>query len=133
VPFCDIIIHARPGGVIGVWLAAGGPPPVPHLLLGAAGRGPRRAALLVCADLGALIRRVPAVLVSAEGCLRLVPSRHLAAARRLDIGDGPGAPRVPLAGTSPEAVLADACSHGLAGSGSRVRYSFDSPPDALLG
>ena len=133
VPFADIAAHARVGDVIGVWLAGGGSPPVPQLLIGSAGRGPRRAGLLVAADLGALIARVRTVLVCADGQLCLVASRHLAAARRLQLGDGPDAPSLSLAGRSAEGILVDALADRVPPTASRVRYRFDSPPDALLG
>ena len=132
VPFAEVAAHARAGGVIGVWLAATEPSVHPHFLLGG-GRGPRHAALLVDSDLGALIRRVPAVLVSAEGRPCLLDSGTLAAARLLDTGDGGEVgPRTPT-DRAVEEVLAEVGAARGVGGPVRVRYRFDSLPEALLG
>ena len=133
IPFAQVAAHARPGEVIGVWLSASAASIHPHLLVGAAGRGPRHAALLVESDLGALIRRVSAVLVSAKGGPCVVASVDLARARELETGDGPAAQRSLLSDLSPEQILAEARAAGRAVASTRVRYRFDSPPEALLG
>ena len=133
VPFAIVAAPARAGGVIGVWLLAAEPSIHPHFLLGGAGRGPRHAALLVDSDLGALIRRVPAVLVSAEGRPRLVASGALAAARLLDTDDGRETGYRRLIDRTIEDVLAEAGAAKRAGGSVRVRYRFDSLPEALLG
>ena len=133
VPFAEVAAHARPGEVIGVWLAAAVPSMHPHFLIGAAGRGPRPAALLVDADLGALTRRVRSVLVVVAGRPCRVASRDLARARLLEIHLGPEIEQSPLAEATAEQILADARAAGRAVASTQVHYRFDSPPEALLG
>lgn len=86
----------------GLWLAAPGPVrPFPLQLATPAGWR----ALLIGADLGALLTVVESVLVDAGDGPRCVPAPVLRQARSLELHDGTALRVVPLHFDSPEALL----------------------------
>lgn len=120
VPFAAVLTHARAGAVSGVWLAAEVRAPAPlHVRLGP---GNRWASLLISADLGALVRCVPAVLVRRAGRLWLAPADRLVALRKLELKGPAGAAVHSLSDATAEELLAARASSGARVTASQVRY-----------
>lgn len=133
VPLEQLLLHAEPPGVYGVWIEPDPmrpPPRLPVSIVSGAGS----VAFLLGADLAAVAARTARVLVRRGPGVACVPSCVLQSRRGLEVAGPDGRwTRVSLGPDQPEAVLADRLAAGRAVAASRVVYSVDSPRSSPLG
>ncbi len=138
----QLLRHAAPPGVYGVWIEADiprlrpsfapHPSPLPLAILVRCRTG--SATLVVGADLAGIAARVARVIVRSGSAVACLESAAVRACRQLEITAAGGAcVRYPLDSSSPEAVLADSLAAGRAVAASRIVYSVDSPRSPPLG
>jgi len=118
LPLADVLCHAAPGTLLGVWIEIAA---LPRPLALRVPASPRWISLLLSPDLAGLVVRAPHVLVARAGVPWVAPSERLRDGRRLEIVSE-GAPMLhPLDGISPEAIVAERRSAVRVDS-TRIRY-----------
>ncbi len=133
VPLGQLLLHAEPPGVYGVWIEPDPVRPLPRLPVSVVS-GAGSVAFLLGADLAAVAARTVRVLMRRGPGIACMPSCVLRSRRGLEVaGPDGGWTRIPLGPDRPETVLADRLAAGRAVAASRVVYSVDSPRSPPLG